>query len=69
MIPAGFEAFNYHTLEGKDVTAELLVELADISPEVVQMAITPENGETLPGWFVVEAVRDIPALAKRRNGT
>ena len=48
---------------------ELLVELADISPEVVQMAITPENGETLPGWFVVEAVRDIPALAKRRNGT
>ena len=48
---------------------ELLVELADISPEVVQMAITPENGETLPGWFVVEAVRDIPVLAKRRNGT
>ena len=33
------------------------------------MAITPENGETLPDWFVVEAVRDIPALAKRRNGT
>ena len=48
---------------------ELLVELADISPEVVQMAIAPENGEALPGWFVVEAARDIPALARRRNGS
>lgn len=47
---------------------ELLVELAAISPEVVQMAITPENGESLPGWFVVEAARDIPALVKRREG-
>ena len=48
---------------------ELLVELADISPEVVQMAIAPENGEALPSWFVVEAARDIPALARRRNGS
>ena len=48
---------------------ELLVELADISPEVVQMAIAPENGEALPGWFIVEAARDIPALARRRNGS
>jgi hypothetical protein len=47
---------------------DLLVELAAISPEVVQMTITSEDGQTLPGWFVVEAVRDIPALAKRRNG-
>ena len=48
---------------------ELLVELADISPEVVQMAIAPENGEALPGWFAVEAARDIPALARRRSGS
>jgi hypothetical protein len=47
---------------------DLLVELAAISPEVVQMAITSEDGQSLPGWFVVEAVRDIPALAKRRSG-
>ena len=47
---------------------ELLVELADISPEVVQMAIAPENGEALPGWFIVAAARDIPALARRRKG-
>jgi hypothetical protein len=47
---------------------DLLVELAAISPEVVQMTITSEDGQSLPGWFVVEAVRDIPALAKRRSG-
>jgi hypothetical protein len=47
---------------------DLLVELAAISPEVVQMTITSEDGQSLPGWFVVEAVRDIPTLAKRRNG-
>ena len=46
---------------------ELIAELAAISPEVAQMSITPEDGESLPGWFVVEAVRDIPALAKRRG--
>ncbi len=46
---------------------ELLVELAEISPEVVQMAVSKEGDEGLPGWFIVEAVRDIPALAKRRD--
>lgn len=46
---------------------ELIAELAAISPEVAQMAVTPEDGEALSGWFVVEAVRDVPALAKRRG--
>ena len=46
---------------------DLLVELAAISPEIVQMAITPEDGEDLPGWFVVDCVREIPALAKKRG--
>ena len=46
---------------------ELIAELAAISPEVAQMAVTPEDGKSLPGWFVVEAVRDVPALAKRRG--
>lgn len=46
---------------------ELIAELAAISPEVAQMAVTPVDGKSLPGWFVVEAVRDVPALAKRRD--
>lgn len=46
---------------------ELLIELAQISLEVAQMAITPENGDTLPGWFVVEAAKDIPALVGKKG--
>ena len=40
---------------------ELLVDLANISLEIAQMAVTPENGDTLPAWFIVEASKDIPA--------
>ena len=47
---------------------ELLVELAGISLEIAQMAITPENGETLPVWFIVEVTRDLPALTKKKMG-
>lgn len=46
---------------------ELLIELAQISLELAQMAITPENGDTLPGWFVVEAAKDIPALVGKKG--
>lgn len=47
---------------------DLLVELANISLEIAQMAITPENGDTLPAWFIVEASRDIPALTRKKLG-
>ena len=47
---------------------ELLVDLANISLEVAQMVITPEDGSTLPAWFIVEASRDIPALARKKLG-
>ena len=29
LIPAGFEEFNYHALEGKDLTAQSLTEMAE----------------------------------------
>lgn len=47
---------------------ELLVDLAGISVEIAQMAITPEDGDSLPAWFIVEATRDIPALTQRKLG-
>ena len=46
---------------------ELLIELAEISLEIAQMAITPEDGTDLPNWFVVEAAKDIPNLLKKRK--
>lgn len=47
---------------------DLLIDLANISIEIAQMAITPEEGETLPAWFIVEATRDIPALTRKKLG-
>ena len=46
----------------------LLIDLANISLEIAQMAVTSDEGETLPAWFIVEASRDIPALTQRRSG-
>lgn len=47
---------------------ELLVDLANISVEIAQMAVTPENSDTLPAWFIVEASKDIPALTRKKLG-
>ena len=46
---------------------ELLVELAGISLEIAQMAITPEDGTSLPNWFVVGAAKDIPGLLGKKR--
>ena len=32
LVPPGFEEFNYHALEGKDLTAEALAEMAEAMP-------------------------------------
>lgn len=45
-----------------------LTELADLSLEIARMAVTPEDGQELPDWFVVELFRDLPRLADKRNG-
>ena len=47
---------------------ERLVELAGISLELAQVAIAPADGQALPAWFVVEAAREIPALAGKKLG-
>jgi hypothetical protein len=55
----------------------LLTELAEISVEAAQMVVAgAQNGvsedgsdATLPAWFMVEVVRDLPRLAAARDGT
>lgn len=47
---------------------ERLVELSGISLELAQVAIAPADGQALPAWFVVEAAREIPALAGKKLG-
>lgn len=47
----------------------LLVELAEISLEIAQTVLAAEEDGTqsLPGWFLVEAARDLPGLVAARN--
>jgi hypothetical protein len=48
----------------------LIKSLASISLEMAQMVVaTPEEGEGLPEWFMVEVVRDLPRLVEQRHGT
>ena len=39
LIPAGFEEFNYHALEGKDLTAQSLTEMAEAMPMLAERTL------------------------------
>jgi hypothetical protein len=46
----------------------LMKDLANLSLEIAQMAVAPtDEGETLPDWFMVEIVRDLPRLVKKKE--
>ena len=40
----------------------LIKDLSAISLEIAQMVVTEHEGETLPEWFMIEIVRDLPRL-------
>lgn len=47
----------------------LLKELSSISLEIAQMVVSKEeDGQMLPGWFVVEVIRDLPRLVEKKDG-
>ncbi len=66
-LPQNRERLNGESHKLAQRAKELVSELAAISPEIAQMAVTPDDDAVLPSWFVVEAVRDIPVLAQRRS--
>ena len=45
----------------------LLRDLASISMEMAQMVVSEESGESLPHWFMVEIVRDLPRLIVKKD--
>ncbi len=46
----------------------LLKELASISLEMAQLVVSQQDdGATLPSWFMVEVVRDLPRLVEKRD--
>lgn len=47
---------------------DLIKELASISFEIAQMVVSEQKGESLPGWFMLEVIRDLPRLAAKKDG-
>lgn len=45
----------------------LIKDLANISLEIAQTAVSASDGVELPDWFLVEIVRDLPRLADKKN--
>jgi hypothetical protein len=45
----------------------LIKDLASISLEIAQMVVGEEGGQSLPPWFMVEIVRDLPRLVEQRH--
>ncbi len=43
----------------------LIKDLAAISLEMAQMVVADQDGEALPGWLMVEIVRDLPRLVEK----
>ena len=39
-------------------------ELANINNEIAQMVVSAEDGKTLPEWFMIEIIRDLPRLVQ-----
>jgi hypothetical protein len=48
---------------------DLIKELSAISLEIAQIVVSEQKGETLPAWFMVEVIRDLPRLAAKREGS
>lgn len=44
----------------------MIKDLANLSLEIAQMAVAATDGESLPDWFMVEIVRDLPRLAEKK---
>lgn len=44
----------------------LIKELSQISLEMAQMVVAEHDGEGLPGWLMVEIVRDLPRLVEKK---
>ena len=42
----------------------LIKQLSQINYELAQMVVSAEEGKTLPDWFMVEIVRDLPRLVQ-----
>ena len=46
----------------------LIKDLSLISLEIAQMVVGNVDENSLPNWFMIEIVRDLPRLVEKKNG-
>lgn len=44
----------------------MIKDLAHISLEIAQIAVSSDDGQALPGWFLADVVRDLPRLVEKK---
>ena len=66
-LPASKDKLSGGTVALASRAKALIKDLAGISLEIAQMAVSPEDDEQLPDWFMVEIVRDLPRLAAKKG--
>lgn len=68
-LPAEREALTGSQKELAHRAKALIKDLALISLEIAQMVVSKQGeNESLPGWFMVDIVRDLPRLVDKRDG-
>jgi hypothetical protein len=66
-LPKDLNGASEHARQLAHRAKALLKNLAGISLEIAQIVVaTPEGEEALPGWFMVEIVRDLPRLVEKK---
>jgi hypothetical protein len=67
-LPAEKEGINGTVRDLAHRAKGLIRDLSQISLEMAQMVVVEgDGGESLPAWFMVEIVRDLPRLVEKKN--
>lgn len=67
-LPPAKEGLNGRNQQLVHRAKALIKDLSAISLEIAQLAVSEsESGESLPDWFLVEIVRDLPRLVQRKK--
>lgn len=63
-LPKNRQQLNHTTQQLTHRAKALIKELSHINLEIAQMVVSSEGDKTLPEWFMIEIVRDLPRLIK-----
>lgn len=63
-LPKNKQQLDHTTQQLTHRAKALIKELSHINLEIAQMVVSSEDDKTLPEWFMIEIIRDLPRLIK-----